>query len=176
MKNRDKEHEWRMQGMLFAATIAKEEGIDALEADIKKRGITKAPITIKQKEIDAFVDYCSKNLYANMYAVFAYALHEIYGFGGDRLKRLKVYIDKMINDVFDLDYMGEHYVRLEDFAIDMNEKYDLGIDIDAVASCQTLADEKPGSNYHVGNVNRIIEVLNGAGYTEAAEFLSKKIN
>lgn len=172
----NKEFEWRMQGMMYACKLAEEKGIDALKADMKRRGLTKAPITIKQSEIDYFVDYCSKNLYANMFSVFAYALHELFGFGGDRLRRVKDFTNKMVDDVMDLDYMGEHYVRLEDFAIEMNERYDLGIDIEAIASCQSIADEKPNNNYHIGDVDRIIKELKENGYDEAGAWLETKIH
>lgn len=176
MAKRDIEAQARIEGMIYALSIAKKSGIEGLEADIRRRGITKAPLKFTQKQIDEFVEYCSRNLYANMLSTFCYALHEVYGFGKDRIDRLRAYTDKMIDDVMNLDYMGEHYVRLEDYAIELNEKYNLGIDVEKIASCQAVQDESQNSNYHTGNVDRIIEELAAAGFTEASEWLGKKVS
>lgn len=40
--------------------------------------------------------------------------------------------DEKVHGVGDLDGMGHHYARFEDYAIEANELYDLGIDIEKV--------------------------------------------
>lgn len=172
---RDKEHEWRMQGIMYALDIARSGGVEALEADVKKRGLTKAPLNIKTKEVDNFVETISRNVYNNMLATFSYSLHELYGFGGERLKKLQEYVYKIVQDSMTLDYMGEHYVRLEDFAIEMNQKYNLDIDVSVVASCQDVQDEKEENMYHFAKIERIIEELMDKGYIDAAEYLKKRM-
>lgn len=42
----------RRQGMEYALRVAKEKGIEGLEAEIKRRGRTFAPCLIPQKEMD----------------------------------------------------------------------------------------------------------------------------
>lgn len=176
MAKTDREYENRMQGMIYALNVAKKNGIEALESDIRKRGITKAPLKFTQTQIDDFIEYVSRNLYSNMLSVFCFSLHELYGFGGERLKKLKDYVAKMVNDTMNLDYMGEHYVRLEDYAIDLNERYDLGIDVNVIASCQDIQDEKSDCSYHYAKIERICEELRDNGMTDAAKFLEEKIS
>lgn len=170
-----KEQEWRLQGMTYALEVAKKEGVEGLERDMKRRGLIQAPIGLTQKQIDIFTETCARNLYSNMLATFAYAMHELYGFGGDRIKKLRDFVEKMVTDTMDLDYMGEHYIRLEDYAIELNEKYKLGIDVDAIAECQEIQDEKESNYYHYGKVEAICEELENNGFAEAARFLAKKI-
>lgn len=176
MAKRDSEYEWRMQGMIYACNIAKEQGVEALERDIKKRGMLKAPLKFSQKQMDEFVEYCSHNLYANMFATMAYSLHELYGFGGERIKKLQEHIGKLVNNVMDMDYMGEHYIRLEDYAIELNEKYNLGIDVARIASCQDLVDEKEESGFHLAKIEKVCEEMREAGFQDAAAWLEKKVS
>lgn len=70
--------------------------------------------------------------------------------------------------------MGEHYVRLEDFAIEMNEKYDMGLDLRRIIVCQELSD-KDNPKYRMCKVDKVIKELREAGYKDAAEFLEAKI-
>ena len=63
MAKPSKEFEWRMQGMIYALNIAKKDGVDALEKDIRKRNFLRAPMKFTQKEIDDFIEFMSKNLY-----------------------------------------------------------------------------------------------------------------
>lgn len=150
--------------------------MDALESDIRKRGITKAPLKFSQKQIDDFINYVSKNLYSNMLSFFCYAIHEEFGFGGERLKKLRDFVAKAVTDTMNLDYMGTHYVRLEDYAVELNEKYNLGIDVNVIASCQNIADEKDDGTYHYAKIERIIEELRENGMEDAAKFLEEKID
>ena len=55
MSKPSKEFEYRMQGMIYALNIAKKDGVDGLEADIRKRGFTRAPLKFSQKDIDEFI-------------------------------------------------------------------------------------------------------------------------
>lgn len=172
---RDKEHEWRMQGIMYALDIARSGGVEALESEVKKRGLTRAPLNIKTKEVDTFVETITRNVYNNMLSVFCYSLHELYGFGGKRLKKLQENVYKIVQDSMTLDYMGEHYVRLEDFAVEMNQKYNLDIDVSVVASCQDVQDEKEENMYHYAKLERVIEDLMDNGFISASEYLKKRM-
>ena len=57
MSKPSKEFEYRMQGMIYALNIAKKDGVDALESDIRKRGFTRAPLKFSQKDIDEFIEF-----------------------------------------------------------------------------------------------------------------------
>lgn len=170
-----KEFEWRMQGMLYAHKIAKEQGIDALEADIRMRNFLRVPLNINKKEIDEFKLFISENLYHTMLTVTLMVLHDHLGFAKKRLLDFKEKFDAMTQTIFDFDQMGQHYVTLEDYAVYLNEKADLGLDVPRIANCQeTCSYEKEWKD--MVEVSNLVKVLKEAGYEDAAGWLEKKIN
>lgn len=174
MSKPSKEFEWRMQGMIYALNIAKKDGIEALEADIRKRGFIRAPLKFSQKEIDEFIEFMSKNLYVTAMTVWFMALNTEYGFGEKRLKRLKEVFDKLTAQAMDFDYLGNHYASLEDYAVYLNENYGFGIDVEKVAMCQetSTADQ---TRKHMADVDAVLNVLRDGGFESAAQFLEKKM-
>ena len=175
MAKESKEFMARMDGMSYALRIAKEKGIEELEKDLKMRNFMKASTNYSKDEIKRFWNFISENCYNNMLTAVAVSLHECFGFGKDRLRKFKGYFDKIVCDTQNLDYMGEHYVKLEDLAIEMNEKFDLGINVDSVSACQDIKDEKTGSNYHYAKVERMVEEMREAGFSDAATWVEKKV-
>lgn len=133
MAKRDKEYESRMQGMLYALNVAKEHGVEYLEKEIKKRGIIKSPLAYTDKQIDEFWKQLSENLYATMTCVTGMVLHNTFGFGKQRLHKFREEFLNATNKTIDLDWLGEHYVTLEDYAVELNEKYDLELDVARIA-------------------------------------------
>ena len=127
-----------------------------------------------QKEIDEFIEFTSENLYQTSMAVWFMALNTAFGFGKKRFARLKEAFDKHTRDVMDFDYLGNHYVSLEDYANYLNKKYGCDIDVDCVAMCQnsSTADK---TQKHMARVEDIISALRAAGFEEAAVFIEKKI-
>ena len=170
----DKEFEARMQGMIYAYNLVKEGGIEALTADMKKRNYLRAPMKFTTKQMDEFYKYVSANLYNNMLTVVLYTLHDVYGFGPKKINDFKHAFDKSVGDTMNLDYMGEHYVRMEDYAVELNEKFNLGIDVNLVALCQDSYDEGD-YRYKMCKVDRVITELRDGGHFEAAEFLERKM-
>ena len=175
MAKQDKEFMLRMQGMIYAYRIAKESGVEALRNDIKKRNITNAPMKYSSKQIDEFCKYISQNVYINTLATMCWALKDCFGFGEKRLKQLVEDFQKKAWDLTDLDYMGQHYVKLEDVAIELNKKYKLGLDIERIAACERLADEND-TRRRMCQIDRVLEVLRLEGYHKAAIFLEKKLD
>lgn len=172
---RDKEYEVRMQGMIYALNKAKTEGVEALERDIRKRNITKIIMNVPEKEMDRIFAELGENLRNTVFTLVFTALYDVFGFRDKRLKKFRDYVNKLFNDILDLDYMGEHYVRLEDFAIEMNEKYNMGIDLKRVIVCQGLHD-KEDKRYHMMKAERVIQELKKAGFEDAANFLEAKLD
>ena len=74
----------------------------------------------------------------------------------------------------DLDYMGEHYVKMEDYAVELNEKFNMGIDVCRVAMTQETYDDKR-DEFRSCKVDRVIRELRENGFADAAEFLDKKL-
>ena len=171
---RDKEFEERMRTMIYCCNLVKEQGLEALEKDIKRRGFTRLPLNIKSSKIDEMLLHIKENLKNNLVCSFLWVMHFDYGFGKKRLTELMENINKAIDFVFDLDYMGEHYVRLEDYAIEIKQKFGFDIDIDKVASATAIFDERD-VRYHMMKAERVIEELKEHGFNEAAAFLEEKI-
>ena len=171
---RDKFYEARIGGYIAAFQKAKTEGLDALERDIKKRNILKADLNVTEKDMDELFNELSRNLYNNTLTAVAWTLHDIYGFGKKRIIDFKQAFDKTVQAALDLDYLGGHYVKLEDFAAELNERYNLGIDITRVAFCQDSYDEKE-EMFRMCKVERIIRELKENGFADAAQFLEMKL-
>lgn len=171
---RDRFYEARICGYIAAYQKAKQEGLDALERDIKKRNILKADLNVKEKDMDELFNELSKNLYNNTLTAVAWTLHTVYGFGKKRIVEFKKAFDKTVQYTLDLDYLGGHFVKLEDFAVELNEKYDLGIDVNRVAYCQDNHDEKE-QNYRMCKIDRVLQGLREGGFEEAAVFIEKKL-
>lgn len=82
--------------------------------------------------------------------------------------------DKATSNLMSLDYMGEHYVTLEDYAVELNQKYDLGLDVIRAALATDMADKQ---DVRVGNVDKVTGIINAlklAGYEDAAAYLEGK--
>lgn len=165
-----KEFEWRMQGMLFAYDIAKKEGLEALHKDIKTRGFFKTHLSISKKELDDFIGKISHNMYTIALTSICIALHDEFGFGKERLHRFKEKFRKVIDDTMDFDRVGQQYVSLEDYANQLNEDYDIGIDVETVSYCQN-GSSTIQENKNKVNLLDIIDLLNEKGFKDAADCL-----
>ncbi len=171
---KDKEWEARMQGMVYAYNLVKDGGLEALQLDIKRRNILRAPMKFTAKQIEEFYQEISTNLYNNMLTAVCYTLYDNYGFGAKRLRAFKEAFDKNVQYTLDLDYMGEHYVKLEDYAVELNQKFNMGIEVNRVAMCQNSYDEKD-NNFRSCKVETVIKELMDQGFFDAADFLKRKI-
>lgn len=174
MAKRDKEYEARMQGMLYSVNVVKESGLEALEKDINKRGVLKAPLAYTDKQIDEFWKQLSENLYATMTCVTGMVLHDEFGFGKQRLHKFREEFQKATNASLDLDWLGGHYATLEDYAVELNEKYNLGLDVARIAVCQESHD-KGNAKYKMADISHVLAELKEHGFEEAAEFLERKM-
>ena len=81
----------------------------------------------------------------------------------------------MTLDTVDLDYMGQHYVKFEDFAMEMNERYDTGIDISRVAANTTVIDDSRPLFRHC-HIDKVLMELKENGFKDAAQFLEMKLD
>lgn len=172
---RDKEFEARMQGMIYAANLVKEQGIEALESDIAKRGVYKIPLNMSEKQFNEFVGMLGEGSKNAVFAIVYVVLCEDFGFGEKRLNKFAEGFLKRFQDVFKMDYMGEHYVTLTDYAVMMKEKYgSLEMDIDRIQLEQDGNDKRNPDFRNYIWIDGIIKVLNSNGYSDAAMFLQNK--
>ena len=172
---RDRFYEARMQGMIYAFNKAKAEGIEALERDMKKRNLLKLPLSMTESQMEEIYENLTANIYNNMLSVALFALHDSFKFGKGRIRKFKDEFDKLTLATVDLDYMGQHYVRFEDFALEMNERYDTGIDISRVAANTTAIDERRELFRHC-HVDKVLQELRENGFADAAVFLEQKLD
>lgn len=174
MARMDREYEQWMAGVIYDANKVAKEGFEELKKDIRKRKLLKIDIRMSEKQMKEIYDNLSENIYNNMLVGILYAIHDNYQFGKVRLKKVKDTFDKLVMDTMDLDYLGQHYVKLEDFAIELNEKYDLGIDINKVAACEEDFDTRR-PDYHYCRIDTVIKELQENGFKDAAVFIEKKL-
>lgn len=172
---RDRFYEARMQGMIYAFNKAKAEGIEALERDMKKRNLLKLPLSMTERQMEEIYENLTANIYNNMLSIALFALHDSFKFGKGRIRKFKDEFDKLTLATVDLDYMGQHYVRFEDFALEMNERYDTGIDISRVAANTAAIDESRVLFRHC-HVDKVLIELRENGFADAAVFLEKKLD
>ena len=170
----NKEYKWRMEGMLYALKIAEEQGVEALRREIKTRGILKLDIWARKEDVENLEFELSTNLYNSMLSTFMYTLHDVFGFAKSRLDKLKEAFDKNVGNVFNLDWVGDNYVRFEDFAKYLNSKYGYNFDVNRISAIYEFQMEQ-FEGYKRLDRDTTIKELKEAGYTEASEWLKNKI-
>lgn len=175
MAKQDKEFYWRMQGLHYALKIVKDGGVEALEKEIRMRNVLPAPMGCDSKQVRELYNIMSQNVYMNMLTAMMWTVHDCFGFGKKRLEQLREEYNRNVEVITDLDYMGQHYIRLQDYAVELNKKYDLGLDIERIAACETQFDEKD-ERTRMCQIDRVLEMLRSGGYEKAAEFLEKKLD
>lgn len=171
---RDKGFEQRMQGMVYACQLAQQQGVEALVKEIQKRGVTRVDLYAKQAEMDNMWGTLSDCILQNVLVTASWVLNDKFGFGKQRLHKFMTEFTQATEDVRNLDYMGEHYVRLEDYAIELNKKYDLGLDVIKATLATDMADKQDARVGNVDKVTGIINALRLAGHEDAAAYLESK--
>lgn len=134
------------------------------------RGVLQAPLGYTKGDMDRFLEYLIANFYTVVISVACIALEDAFGFKKTRLQRFKDAYEKASDDTMDLDYIGENYVTLEDYAVYLNDRFELDIDAEAMCVFQESRNTR-NPNYHMVKVERLIEVMRQEGYEEAAEYL-----
>lgn len=84
---RNKEEQARREGMAQALRVAKEKGIEGLEAELKLRNITSLPCAVSKKAIDECLQNIKFNTIDTITIMAVYVLHCKFGFGKMRLER-----------------------------------------------------------------------------------------
>ena len=106
MAKRDRDYENRMAGYISAYNLAKKEGIEALEKDLRMRNLLKVDLKVPGKLLKENFEELSKNLYNNTLTAVAWTLHTTFGFGKERIMKFKKAFDKEVQYTLDLDYLG----------------------------------------------------------------------
>lgn len=175
MAKLNKEYKWRMEGMLYAHKIATEKGLEALTDEIKMRGIMKLDIWMTQEDAARAHEFLALNLYQTIMTTVLAALNNTFGFGKKRLKEFKAEYDTLASNVADLNWHGEHYVRFRDYAKELNEKYDIGLDLARIDAIEDNNNEN-NKTYRKLDLRETCEFLKREGYEDAAACLESKVN
>lgn len=174
MAKTDKEYYWRMQGMLYALKVGKEEGFEALEDDIRKRNITQIPISVGKNELEKIYTQLCDTVYANIIATMLYTLYDHFEFTKEELQEARREFAKNVEATMDLDYMGLHYVRMQDYAKELNEKFDLGINDEVIADCENSYDKKNERTRYC-QIDHVLTALKRDGFEDAAKYLEEHL-
>lgn len=170
----NKEYQWRMDGMVYAHKLVKEGGIEALEKDIKMRNFLKVDIWARKEDVENLEFELSTNLYNSMLSTFLYTLHHTFDFGKTRIKRLKDAFDINVGNIFNIDWVGNNYVRFEDYAKFVNERLGMNFDVERIALLHEAQFEGT-QGYKQLDREATIADLKEAGFEDAAEYLKKRI-
>ena len=170
----DKEQKWRMEGYKSALEFVKKNGVEALEADIRRRGFLGIPVGISKSQIDKFILQITMNLNQTVQTMALMTLNDTFGFGRTRLMRFKEAFDKNTEAIFDFDNLGQHYVTMEDYAVYLNEQFNAGLDVERISACQDACRYEK-DNKGKADIAGILTELKSNGFEEAAEFLERKM-
>lgn len=84
-----KEELARMEGMAYALRIAKKDGIEELERELKKRGITGISLNCSHKELET-ATVNMRNMMFDTFMCFSIGiLHDCFGFGPTRARKFQ---------------------------------------------------------------------------------------
>jgi len=89
MAKNDKNMEFFRQGMLRAYQLASEDGIEALEKELRFRNITKINGPMLAKELDNGIDQIKRLTYETLMAMTVGVLYSEFGFGKKRIERFR---------------------------------------------------------------------------------------
>lgn len=108
------------EGLKMALNLVKDGGVEALENEIRYRGVSgvKTPYTRNQlqKMNDEFIKDEQKQMYSRMMVANVLVLHKVYGFGNTR-------INKFIKEFnFQMSCISEDYLTWEDLCERVKEE------------------------------------------------------
>lgn len=121
MAKQDKLIQARNDGMLMAYKIAKENGIEELENELKYRNITKINTPLTRTQLEDIEKKFKKQVIRYYSAAVFYILKEKFGYGKVRLKRFHDHFDDLCDSVI------RDYLSLEDIITYLNEEYGINL-------------------------------------------------
>lgn len=169
----NKEYQARMDGMIYAHNVVVEHGIEALTKDIKMRNILKVDLWAKKEYVDELHSNISKNCYTSIMVTMLYTLNRVFGFGKERLHKLRKEFDANANELIDLDRWGEHYATFKEYEQYLHTKYDVEFS-DEVIEHLDLNNNGLNPEYKRCELSAICDLLDASGYKDAAAFLREK--
>ena len=162
----------RNEGMAYALKIAREGGIEELERQVRARGVLKVSVKFTADELQQSFENLAGRIYNNMLTATYAVLHDKYGFRKKRLHDFKGEFDYKVRGIAERDPMGHHYVRFEDYALEANEQYDLGIDMEKIRETERINDDN--DKIYI-DAETAVKFLEKHGFPEAAGELNREV-
>lgn len=162
----------RNEGMAYALKIAKEQGIEELEKQVKMRGYLKVSVKFTKDELYQSIHNISERVYNNMLTMWYAVMHDRLGFGEKRLRQMKQWFDEKVYIVGEQSPMGHKWATFEDYAEEANRLYGLGIDLGRIRETQEINEQDEVRKVYA---DEVIEWLGAHGYPEASEAVKKEI-
>lgn len=168
-----KEERLRREGMAYALRVAKEKGIEALESDMKARGILELPLAMKSYDgMRELYNMLAMRIVSTIKTTTLWTLHEKEKWGKTRLKRFEDNLNKVCADCLDLDRFGGSYVRVSDYAAELIEKYDVDLNFETLSQ---IDEENTKARGQYISVEAVAEILRNAGLNEVADEIIRKV-
>ena len=161
--------QYRADGMVYALGVVEKHGVEALRKDIQSRRLTFLPLELSVEWInDIMHGIYSKIISCYNVAVYD-TLHELFGFGKKRLHIFDDGFNERVSILSTIDGYGIMLLTFEELAKHYNEKYEMGVDMDAVRD----GDENNQRALGAGKVDisYVAETLRRHEYFEAAQLL-----
>ena len=171
-KNANEIIQLRNEGMAYALRIAKKDGLEELERQVKLRGTLRVSVKFTQDELYQSARNISERVYNNMLTIWYAVFHDRLGFGGKRIRQLKDWFDEKVYLVGETSPFGHHWATFEDYGEEANRLYDLGIDLDKLRETQAINDQDEPKKVYA---DEVIGWLAEHGYPEASEAVRKEI-
>lgn len=162
----------RNEGMAYALKIAKEDGLEELERQVKMRGYLRASVKFTREELYQSIQNVSERVYNNMLTMWYAVFHDRLGYGGKRLHQLKQWFDEKVYIVGEQSPMGHKWATFEDYAEEANRLYNLGIDLDKIRETQIINEQDEVKKVYA---DEVIGWLRTHGFPEASEAVHKEI-
>lgn len=122
----------RNEGAMAYDRMIHDHGYEAARKMLCSRVTARCSVTIKKGELEAHLENLESFFRQTYMVLILTALHDEFGFGEIRLKRMKRAFDDTAVIVSSVDLMGKRYITLRDCAEDMNRVANMGIDLQMV--------------------------------------------
>lgn len=165
---KNKEYQARISGMLYAYKVVCEQGIEALEKELKFRNAHFVPLEYTAEKIEQIENFFKGRVMATMTPVILYVLHDTFGFGRDRMVRFVDAFTHRCEMIGTLDPLGEPYERISDYVKEL-EKYHVKFDLSVIGTVEEETSEVRGER--CAKLGYVVDFLRRKGYLEAADAL-----
>ena len=161
---KDKEYQARLAGMAYALKVAREQGLDELEREVKRRGAVFIPLEISQKKLDEVTDFLADRIMSTMMPTMLVVLHEKFGFGRERMLKFQEGFLSRCEMLAATDPLGGQYETVMDYVKEL-EKY--GIEF-SVKTIEDVARSNEEHRKRYADIDYVLGLLERKGYPEAA--------